>query len=189
MGRILVVLSLLLAACAATLPELRDEAGTDLLQAPHVYTLVNLHPDEQHARLYAVNYQQLGLIPLCTEVELLELTTEQLTFRVIKRNKQYYYFNHEAAAAEPFDRHLVRFFGSNCDVNQTRSLSEVDQAGIRKGSVSTGMSKQGVIYALGYPPRHVTPDLDAAQWIYWKNRFSRMIVMFDEAGIVIDVRD
>jgi hypothetical protein len=188
MERVLVLLGLLLVSCAGSLSELRDDTGTDLLQAPPVYTLVNLHPDEEHARLYAVNYQQPGLIPLCTEVELLELTRKRLTFRVIERNKEYYYFNHKAAA-EPFDRHLTRFFGRHCDLDEIRSLSEVDQAGIRKGSASVGMSKQAVIYALGYPPRHVTPDLDAAQWTYWKNRFNRMIVTFDEAGVVTDVRD
>jgi len=153
-----------------------------------VYTLVNLHPDEVHARLYAVNYQQTGLIPVCTEVKLLKLTRKQLVFRVIKSNKEYHYLNHQAAA-EPFDRHLARFFGSNCDSNEIRSLSEVDQAGIQKGSASIGMSKQSVMYALGYPPRHVTPDLDALRWTYWKNRFIRMTVTFDEAGIATEVRD
>jgi hypothetical protein len=188
MGRVLVLLGLVFASAACTLSELRDDTGTNLLQAPRAYTLVNLHPDERHARLYAVNYQQSGLIPLCTEVEMLELTRKRLAFRVVKTNKRYYYFNHRAAA-EPFDRHLARFFGSDCDSSKVRGLSELDQDGIRKGTASAGMSKQGVIYALGYPPRHVTPDLDVPHWTYWTNRFDRMTVTFDEAGIVTEVRD
>jgi hypothetical protein len=188
MRHILVLVGFLVAACAGTPSELRDDTGTDLLRASGVYTLVNLHPDEERARLYAVNFQQAGLIPMCSEVELLELTPKRLTFRVLKRNRDYYYLNHKAAA-EPFERHLLRFFGRNCDLNKIRSLSEVDQAGIRKGAASPGMSKQGVVYALGYPPRHVTPDLDAAQWTYWKSRFNRIIVVFDEAGVVTEIRD
>ena len=188
MRRVLVLVAVLGTACAGSLPELRDDSGTNLLQASGVYTLVNLHPDEERARLYAVNFQQAGLIPMCSEVELLELTRKRLTFRGLKRDKVYYYFNHKAAA-EPFERHLLRFFGRNCDVRQIRSLSKVDQAGIRAGEASPGMSKQGVIYALGYPPRHVNPDLNALQWTYWKSRFDRMIVVFDENGVVTEIRD
>jgi hypothetical protein len=48
---------------------------------------------------------------------------------------------------------------------------------------------QGVIFALGYPPRHVNPDLDAVTWTYWKSRFHRMIVTFDASGVVTGVLD
>jgi hypothetical protein len=188
MRQLLVLAGFLIVACATAPSELRDESGTNLLGASGVYTLVNLHPDEERARLYAVNFQQRGLIPMCSEVELLEFTPKRLTFRVLKRNKRYYYFNHKAAA-EPFGQHLLRFFGRHCDLNEIRSLSEIDQAGIRRGAASTGMTKQGILHALGYPPRHVTPDLDSMQWTYWKSRFDRMIVVFDEAGVVTEVRD
>ena len=40
--------------------QLIDEHGVDLLEAETAYTLTNLHPDEQRARLYAVNFQQPG---------------------------------------------------------------------------------------------------------------------------------
>ena len=41
------------------------EVDYPLVGASGVYTLVNLHPDEQRHRLYSVNYQQSGLIPRC----------------------------------------------------------------------------------------------------------------------------
>lgn len=185
---IIVLLSFVVVACASTIKELRDETGANLLRSTRVYTLVNLHPDEERAKLSAVNYQQPGLIPMCSEVKLLELSTKRLKFRVIESNKDYYYFNHKAAA-EPFERHLLHFFGRNCDLSEVHSLSEVDQEGIRLGEASPGMSKQGIIYALGYPPKHVNPNLENGKWMYWKNRFNRFIVVFDETGVVTEIRD
>jgi hypothetical protein len=184
--RLAVALAALLAAACAS--ELRNPAGVDLLGASGVYTLVNLHPDERRSTLYAVNYQQSGLIPMCSEVRIRDLTRKRLTFRVLKRNRDYYYFYHQAAA-EPFEEHLLRFFGRECNLEEVGSLSEIDQTGIHEGTVLPGMTKRGVTYALGYPPRHVNPDLDTRRWTYWKNRVDRMVVVFDKFGVVTEVRD
>ena len=35
-----------------------------------------------------------------------------------------------------------------------------------------------VILAIGYPPEHQTPSLDADQWSYWRNSHSRFQVYF-----------
>src|SRR5690606_8177288 len=75
--------SVLLTACfwtANAAGQLVDSAGVDLLEAPVVYTLTNLHPDEARARLYAVNYQQPGLIPRCAEVRISRLRRNRMTF-------------------------------------------------------------------------------------------------------------
>jgi hypothetical protein len=187
--RILLVLAVfILTSCASALPELLDESGKNLLGAPRVYTLVNLHPDEERSKLYAANFLQRGLIPMCSEVKLVELNTKRLIFRLLKRDKQYLYVNHKAAG-EPFERHLIRYFGQSCNSKIVQGLSKADQAGIKRGRVSRGMTKSGVIYAIGYPPRHVTPDLEVSEWTYWQNRFNRKIVIFDDAGVVTEVRD
>jgi hypothetical protein len=50
--------------------------------------------------------------------------------------------------------------------------------GIQQGQVFQGMSKQGVILAIGYPPEHQTPSLEADQWSYWRNSHRRFQVYF-----------
>ncbi len=65
------------------------------------------------------------------------------------------------------------------------TLSAVDQQGIQAGKAIIGMSKQGVLVALGYPAKHRTPSLDANSWIYWKNRIDNYAVEFDGNGKVI----
>jgi hypothetical protein len=176
----------LLSACLPI--QVKDQAGQDLVTAPKVYTLVNLHPDPVRRRMYAVNYQLPGLIPRCTEVDLTAATSKKITFINKANNQEYIYINHRAAA-EPFETHLLHFFGTNCDKNAVKRLSEVDQKGIKSGQALVGMSKQGVIYARGIPPKHVTPSTDMDTWTYWLNRFNRQKVVFDSAGKVSQIID
>jgi hypothetical protein len=178
------LLALLFSSCAWTT---NSNAFSPLIGKEGVFTLVNLHPDEQRSRLYAVNYQQAGLIPLCSKVELLDLGSKRMKFRVEKTGKVYEYIYH-GAAAEPFPTHLGRYFGRECNRSKVEALSQIDRTGIRRGKALVGMSRQGVTYAIGFPPRHVNPDLDAAEWTYWKSRFNRFVVEFDE-GRVANVRD
>ncbi len=174
-------------ACAGSQP-LTSSSGVDLINAPVVYTLVNLHPDDERGFLYAVNYQQPGLIPVCSEVKLVALKRNKLLFQVVKTGRQYTYFNHKAAA-EPFDAHLLRFFGPECDRKGLERLNAADKAGVQAGTVSKGMTRQGVIFAMGYPPKIRTPDLNGSEWTFWKSRFDTFQVTFDEKGRVDNVKN
>jgi hypothetical protein len=181
--RVLTVLALLCLACAGSGP---PHAFDALVGSPDVVTLVNLHPDEGRARLFAVNYQQDGLIPLCSPVALIDLDDERLVFEVIATGRRYEYYDHKAAA-EPFPDHLARYFGTACPPARD-TLAGVDLEGVERGVALVGMSKPALVLAIGYPPPHVTPSLDADRWVYWKNRFNRIAISFSE-GQVRAIRD
>ncbi len=68
-------------------------------------------------------------------------------------------------------------------------LSGIDREGIEDGEAKTGMSKEGTRIALGYPARHTTPSLEDDEWTYWRNRWIRYMVVFDEDGKVKDIVD
>lgn len=68
-------------------------------------------------------------------------------------------------------------------------LSKLDLSGVAKGVAYVGMSKQGVLVALGIPPSHKTPSLEGNVWLYWKNRHRKLAVEFDSYGIVARIRD
>ena len=176
------MLVLVLWGCESTPPA---HPFDELLQRPGVMTLTDLHPDEVAKRLYAVNYQQMGLIPVCSPVVLLELTTKRLRFRVEATGQTYEYLDHEAAS-EPFQDHLAHYFGDACPP-AVQSLKEIDKRGVTLGKALDGMSKQGVVLAMGYPPLHVNPSLDSNRWIYWTARFSKLAVVFDDTGHVLAV--
>jgi hypothetical protein len=125
---------------------------------------------------------------VCSEVEYLGLGRKSFRFRVISTNREYEYINHKAAA-EPFPDHLRRFFGSSCSRDEFDSLSELDRQGVREGRAIVGMSRRGVILAMGHPPRHVNPDPNAPTLMYWKNRFNRIQIQFGPNGSVTGIRD
>lgn len=69
-------------------------------------------------------------------------------------------------------------------------LSAEDQQGIEQGKAMKGMTKQGVMIALGYPAKHRTPSLDSNSWAYWRGRFGEpRLVEFDENGKVVAIVD
>lgn len=162
--------------------------GPNVFTAETAYTLTNLHPDPQRMKMYAVNYQQAGLIPYCTPVKFVDTGSSRVAF-VLKDGGTTYYYDYHDAAAEPFPDHLQRFFGLSCDSVRAKlaSLSAKDREGVEKGQALVGMSKDGIVIALGYPPRHVTPSLDSDRWTYWSNRFNRFIVEFDGNGTVSQI--
>ncbi|MCK4502707.1 MAG: hypothetical protein KAU22_06695 [Desulfuromonadales bacterium] len=67
-------------------------------------------------------------------------------------------------------------------------LSKLDKKGIAAGEAFKGMTRKGVMAALGYPAVHKTPSLKAKTWIYWANRFRTVAVDFNDQGKVSNVR-
>jgi hypothetical protein len=153
-----------------------------------VYTLTNLHPDEENQRLYSTNYNLPGTIKVCTKVKITSYKKKKMKFVVVDRDREYDYLLHRKSTPEGFVENIKRYFGPECPAAEIETLSEIDQEGIKKGRGLVGMSRRGIILAMGYPPQHVTPDLEYDEWMYWMNRFNRDAVVFDEEGIVIEVR-
>jgi hypothetical protein len=121
-------------------------------------------------------------------VKLLGLKRNRLRFQVVKTGREYTYAYHKAAV-EPFNQHLALVFGPECDRKGIERLNATDKAGVQSGAAAKGMTKQGVIFAMGYPPKLRTPDLKANEWIYWRNRFNTFQVTFDDKGRVSEIKD
>lgn len=154
-----------------------------LVGASEVYTLVNLHPDEARRRLYSVNYQQPGLIPLCTRVVIQSVDSKAMKFRLADGGREYEYMFHNSLR-DSVPKHLDKYFGASCDKAKVQQMSKADQDGIAAGRAAEGMTRDGVILAIGYPPEHATPSLEANAWRYWKNRFGTMLVHFEDGKVV-----
>jgi hypothetical protein len=57
-------------------------------------------------------------------------------------------------------------------------LSDADTKGIKEGKAYPGMTKKGVMIALGYPCPHMTASPEENTWTYWTNRFNYYQVQF-----------
>ena len=153
-------------------------------QEAKLYTLTNLHPDTRRALMYSTNYQQDGLIPMCTEVKQVERNKKDAYFEIA--GTKYHYEWQGNSTPEGLEPNLGKYFGPSCDKEQAaiKGLSKEDQTGIKAGMAMVGMSKQGVIYAIGYPPSSRTPSTDADAWVYWRNRFATMLITFADGKVV-----
>ena len=174
-------------ACSSPPPPVDPNASHPLRANPVVYTLVNLHPDEDDQELSSVNYQDDGFIPLCTAIRVTFMNTEELRFTVLASGRAYRYVFHDTLKVPPGE-HVARFFGTACDPGMVATLPAIDQQGIREGRAKVGMSKEGVLLAIGYPPEHATPSLEADQWRYWQGLLDTFVVVFVD-GKVAELRD
>ncbi|MEZ4451146.1 MAG: hypothetical protein R3B09_16830 [Nannocystaceae bacterium] len=175
-----------LSGCAPA-PILPDPNASHPLRAsPEVYTLVNLHPDDD-LELSSVNYQEGSLLPLCTPIRVTFLSTDYLQFTALTTGRSYKYEFYDDMKASPGD-HVTRYFGTSCDPSVVGALDSIDQKGVREGKVYPGMSKDGVVLAIGYPPDHATKSLDDDSWRYWESRFDIFDVKFKD-GRVVAIKD
>lgn len=177
---LLATFAVVLAACSSV--EVRDDSGNSLVGASDVYTLVNLHPDESNSRLYTVNYQMPGLIPVCSKVRITDTGRKAVVFEVVETGREYQYLLHRSLP-EPFSDHISDVFGSDCPRDKIAGMSKIDQEGIRDGVAKVGMSKEAVAIAMGPPPSHATPSLESDEWMYWQNRFNRLRVEFENGKV------
>ncbi len=155
----------------------------DVLQA-----LTNLHPDMAKRLLYTMNYQQPGLIPVCAEITVKSISGKRMVFdyKGVEFMLDYEKFAKQAGIS--FQQAAQDMFGKSCDQAKIDSLSDLDKEGIKTGTPQVGMTRDGVYFAMGRPPYHANPFLDAREWMYWRNRFARTAVEFDEKGIVTGIR-
>lgn len=148
-----------------------------------VYSLTNLHSDAR-GRISSVNYTNGTRLPVCTPVQFGAINTRQARFTHSQTGQRFAYTMHRSART-PMEQQLARYFGTACP--NVTAMSAADQAGIAQGQVSPGMTKQGVIMALGYPPEHRTPSLQQDTWRYWGSRNRTFEVHFVN-GVVASVQ-
>ncbi|MDR0965574.1 MAG: hypothetical protein LBM75_03555 [Myxococcales bacterium] len=132
----------------------------------------NLHHTPQ-GEISALNYQPQNILPRCTEVLLLGIDGEEMTFRA--GEMEYVWRFSDRIREDRYD-HLFHFFAPRCE---TRTLNDIDKLGIQQGKAKVGMTRWGVLYALGYPPDDVTPDIAADVWTYWRYQDFQMKVVFE----------
>ncbi len=69
-----------------------------------------------------------------------------------------------------------------------KGLNQKEIDSINNGVIMVGMSKRAVLISYGYPPEIKTPDLTNNIWTYYFNESKTEEVIFDDKGIVIQIR-
>ncbi len=150
------------------------------------YLRTNLHADLSRRQMYSTNYLQATLLPIGSEVSIDKVNAKRIQFTMLA-TAQTFTYSRDKHLQESFVSNLERYFGTTDESGSVSSMSDVDQEGIKAGKAMVGMTKAGVILAIGYPPDHATPSTDSSSWQYWKNRWVTRLVHFDDDGIVTSV--
>lgn len=181
----LVMSSLVLFVSAPSLAE----KAVEFNEGDTVVALVNLHADPKGNRLFGINYQRPNLIPMCAELTVQEVERKQISFMYQGVTYPFILDKHTRKAGQSLQQSAAHYFGKSCDKAAAAKLGEIDQKGIRVGRPYVGMSKEGVLFAMGRPPFHANRSLESSEWVYWLNRWNRIILKFDENGVLKTIVD
>lgn len=155
------------------------------LEGTTLYTKVNIFVDRSgdSKASYAV-YSSRALLPINTPVEITGNWRSGFVMTVKNTGEKIHY----EYAAKRMKWSMNEYINMITSPDKTiLKLPALDTKNVENGTVVPGMTKDGVIAALGYPPSHKTPSLEDATWTYWTNRFNTRVVTFNGKGIVTDV--
>ena len=183
--------TILLAGCATLHPTRQNVVNQPRL-AEGVYLSSNIHAEARNGHLLAsyANWTDTEIhrvIPVNTQVDIHEWDHGFAIVALDNERRPVIFEYDERRMQMRVEEYIEKITSvQETDLNE---LSEVDREGIEKGEAMVGMSKEGVRIALGFPARHETPSLDDDTWTYWRNRWARYNVIFDQDGEVTAIQD
>jgi hypothetical protein len=123
------------------------------------------------------NYRIGTLVPINTEVTFVKANKSEINV-TLSDGTNLKIENVQKYSGDDINGIFRRTFGKTA-VDLSR-FSTREKSSIVDGNVEPGMSKDAVIAALGYPPKHRTPTLNGNQWRYWRTIFATFVVHFED---------
>ncbi len=111
-----------------------------------------------------------------------ETTGDSIMMELVDSGRLIQIENVEDYSGQGIDGIYDRYFAES-PVNLS-GFGAKDRNAIEDGEVMKGMTREEVLLARGYPPAHRTPSLDGELWTYWRNRFARQTVEFENGKVV-----
>jgi len=149
------------------------------------YLCCNLHYEAPE--INDANYLRGALVPFGTRVDIIKVKKTRITFQPVGHPPLTLALKYGEKTLT-MEQYLDRLFlpddprtplaPPGHDKKQAAENAKRRKL-IEEGIVEKGMTKREVLMALGYPPAHRTPSLDASSWTYWQNRWATMAIHFD----------
>ena len=141
----------------------------------------------EKGRFRTTNYRRGNLLPINSAVKPLAVSSRSVTVEIVDTGERLVVDNvpkhSRVAMAEYLD---MIFRPTQVDLS---AYSDDERGAIERGEVMVGMNRDAVLAALGPPPAHQTPTLEASQWRYWSWRVKTFLVLFGEDGLVREIRN
>ena len=178
--------------CILATPLVSEGWGSKFIIENPVFLKVNIHFQDngRDCKASYANYTNPGaghqILPVNTPVKIKKWKRGFII--VDSENNKEIYFEYSKRRMQMSIEEYLKHITSPSKVDLGK-FSDIDRKGIREGKAYTGMTKDGVMMALGYPATHRTPSPDSNRWIYWTNRFGTIAVTFNEKGVVTNIKD
>jgi hypothetical protein len=151
--------------------------------AQKLYTAYNIW---RASKMQCINFKQgHDIIPAGTEVKDVHLwpptNSTHLRFSSVKDGRKYTLsFVERWHPKKTIKDYMDKMFSIKNFEDLTEGLTEMEIRAIKKGILVNGMSKRAVLICYGHPPEHYTPNQDADRWYYWKNRGTKIALIFNQ---------
>ena len=181
-------LSVLMAAAATllvgceTMPGQSASTTAAAPALPSGYTCCNLHYENDW--ISDANWSSMPMIPAGASIKVLDYGRYRIMTEIDGRKMRLGLDYGRQQSLEDWARRIVV---AEDPRRKIAAWPAPVRDAVRAGKVAIGMSKEQALVAIGYPPMHQTPSLDAPQWKYWHTGFGSYLVVWDATGRVKDV--
>jgi hypothetical protein len=154
------------------------------------YTAINMWATD--GKILSTNYHVDTFIPAGSKVKVTDIYVSQIggndkstfTFALAEDGRTFTFIYRTNFSVIPFKDVLARVFADKNVLAEPNDFTNLEKENIQAGTVAVGMSKKAVLVAYGYPPAHKTPKLEGNAWLYWTNRFNRVLVSFKDDKVI-----
>ncbi len=160
LGSVVGLMGFGLIGCGGT--EVSPKHAQEVVKHAQMYTQNTMWAEG--SGITTLNFSLGRPIPVNSVVVYEDVNKKQVAFTY--EGKRYYLRNSPKHSKTNMDQMLERYFATTkVDLSK---FTQQEQAAIKAGRIETGMSKEAVLVARGYPPAHATPSLQSDEWKYWK---------------------
>jgi len=151
------------------------------------YTKVNIWYEDPK-EILSTNYHKGTVIPVGSKVSIVGYGDNKISFtKEDQVGVKFTIFDVQKYSLVPMEELFSHYFSKDdpkASGGEFSKLSGKEKESIENGNLAEGMSKEAVIIAYGYPPKHKTPDLTNDIWYYWSSRFQTEAVTFRNNRII-----
>ena len=133
------------------------------------YTCCNLHYDKDW--ISDANWGNAAMIPAGSRIRVVDYTWAHANVEIDGR--PYRMGQDYGKKEESLDKYLSKIVVKTDPRPRIEQFPAPVKTAIHEGRVIPGMTREQVLMAVGYPPTHKTPSLDAPVWNHWLSRAGR----------------
>jgi hypothetical protein len=147
---------------------------------PSGYTCCNLHYDGD--KISDANWTHAAMIPAGAPIRVISYGSNEAAVEI--DGKPMRLLQEYGRKQEPLEQFVSKWVVKTSPRGKIEKWPEPVRAAVSAGKVATGMTREQVIVAVGYPPTHKTASLEAPLWTHWQSRAGRFEVVWAPDGTV-----